>query len=227
MKRGKRFATALAILSAAAVLTGCGKSNPNDVPPVGGFPGGIPPGPNGCVPLNAYGGAYGGQAGMIGFNAMNIYWDGRNILAGQVPYKTASGQVMIGAGGTGGPYTRSGVDGVLSMQITQTPTYGGYQPQPYSGTTGATTANATGYVQISSAALQDLMNQYGGGMYGGGYQPYNPYQPGGMPQPGMYQPQTCVSGLAIEGQWAPSSGFYGTWVYVYLNNTQHGYRLYF
>ena len=244
MKRGKRFATAMAILSVAAVLTGCGKSDPNEIPPPGGIPRWIPGYPgygNACVPLtNGYGSypGYGGQTtqGTIGFNAMNIYWDGRAIVAGNVPYKSPSGQVTIGQGGQGGPYTRSGVDGVLSMQITQNAAYGGYPQQPqypqyggtYGGQTSATTANATGMVQISSAVLQEIITRYGG--YSGGYQqPYNPYQPGGMPQPYQpyQQPQTCVSGLAIEGNWSPTGGFYNTWVYLYMNNTQHGERLYF
>ncbi|MGZ3696946.1 MAG: hypothetical protein ACXWP5_02535 [Bdellovibrionota bacterium] len=117
--------------------------------------------------------------------------------------------------------------------------YGGY------GTTGG--ATMTGYVQPSQAVLQDIMYQngysygsgypyggtYGGGTYGspfGGSYPYSPYPTSPYPTSpyptAPAAPQICVSGVAVDlGIY--NSTLYGGKVYLYLNNTQHGYIMYF
>src|SRR5690242_15746492 len=98
MNRAKerRLATALAIVASAA-LAGCGSSK-SPVPPVGApFPGQpLPGGYGACIPLTN---------GQLGFSATGIYWDGRNLHAGLIPgYTQTFGQVVVGAGGAGGPY---------------------------------------------------------------------------------------------------------------------------
>jgi hypothetical protein len=244
-KKSARFATALAIAAIGALMTGCGSSNNSP-----GIPGNNPLyGPNGtpiagCVPVSS----------QIPFTANNMYFDWANIVAGAIPGSQSIGQVLVGGAATGGPYQRSGVDGTISMNIipvgqTTTTPYPGYPsgtfPSPYTmPTTGLQSqmANASGFLQISPATQQDIMNQvamnpsaygvsypYGTGYPNTGY-PYTNYpytQPGMIPQPGYpQQTQVCVSAIAMNvGHYYNT--IYGGNVYIYLNGTQHGYVLYF
>jgi hypothetical protein len=223
-KKTNRFAIAVAIAS-IPILAGCGKSNNTPPPVVTTAPGAVIGG-GACIPINA---------AQIPMTGTNIYFDWANIRGGQIPGGMTFGQMLQGGITSGGPYQRSGVDGVISLNIIpNTATYpGGYYPGPYQGsypgTTPsyqgpATTANLTGYVSISQVTQQDILATFGG-TYGGTYGGITPY-PGTMPQP--YSPTNvpCVTGIAIDvGHY--NNIIYGGNVYLYLNNTQHGYALYF
>lgn len=211
-KKLKRIASALAIIC-IPLLEGCGKSNSTPLPGTG-VAGGVFGG-GACIPVNAP---------QIPFTGTNIYFSSVNIRGGIIPGKGTEGQVVLGGTAIGGPYQRSGVDGVISMNII--PMQGMYPPTyPNTGTpTGniaPTRANATGFITISSATQQDILYKFGGtGTVG-----YNPYLPGAAPQP-MAPNYPCISAIAIDvGHYYNT--IYGGNVFVYLNNTQHGYALYF
>jgi hypothetical protein len=173
------------------------------------------------------------QQGVIGFTGQNVYWDGRQIRAGFIPgHAQAFGQVYTGGGGVGGPYQRSTGEGSISMSIQQNPLMGGMPGWPVQPGFGgsATTAQIQGMVQLSQMTLQQILTIFGGGGgWNGGWNGWQ--QPGivqpGFPQPGM-MPQTCVSGIAVDLQWSPQGNvLYDGWVYLYLNNSQNGYKMYF
>lgn len=226
--QSRRIAHALAIVS-ISFLAGCGSNNNNvapPAPPVAPVPGAVAPG--GCLPLTA----------QIPFTATNIQFDSFVIIGGQIPPPYGTGQaigtIALGGAVTAGAYQGTGPDGTLSMTITPlAPAVapGTYPYPPYGtfpGSTGAL-ANGTGVVTIAAATQQDIIFQTTG-MLGGN--PYNPL-PGVYPYP--YAPgtapvtptaaTTCVSGIAIQGG-HKDYYIYGTSVFLYLNNTQHGYKLY-
>ncbi|MGK5085914.1 hypothetical protein WDW37_21710 [Bdellovibrionota bacterium FG-1] len=219
------------VIASLAVSTGCGKSDPAANP---GTPGAVPvapigtpltPVPTTCVPINA----------QIPFTATNIYFSSVNIVGGAVPGETqAYGQVMIGGSPTGGPYQRTGVDGTVSINImpsqqANVPTppvgimpYNGYGTQ--SNLQPPSLANANGFVAISAQTQADIMWQFGGG----GTQ-YPNYNTGYLPQPTLpvnQAQQVCISGIALSlGHYYNT--IYGGHVFLYLNNSQSGYKLYF
>jgi hypothetical protein len=86
-----------------------------------------------CVPID--------QA--IPFTATDIHFDFANIIAGALPGQDSVGQVVLGGTPTKGPYQRFGVDGAITLNITQ----------------DSVAANASGYVQISPVTRQDILNQ--------------------------------------------------------------------
>lgn len=226
----KRIAAALAILLSGPLLTGCGSSEPDA--PVAAAPAPVTPGgfgPGMCVPISS----------QIGFSGTNVYFDSANIYGGMVPGMQAIGQMTVGTGGAGGPLMRSGVDGTISMNVTNTQTAGvapgtpGMMPgMTMMGTgTGSGMVSVTGFVQISPQTQQDIMYQAQIGRIPVGGVGYAGMVPGAMPQPGvmpgMAAPtQLCVSGIAMN-----LGHYYNTihsgHVYLYMNNTQHGYKLYF
>ncbi|MEK6704651.1 MAG: hypothetical protein AABZ06_02590 [Bdellovibrionota bacterium] len=232
----KRIAIAAAITSLIA-LTGCGK-NSDTPPPVGSVPAPLP-GSLGCVPINA----------PIPFTATNIYFSGVSIVGGQVPGSSQMGQIIIGGGIEGGPYQRNGVDGTISMNVVPTNTTntwnypgtypggtypggsypGGTYPGSYPGlqptVQAPSAANATGFVSIAPMTQQDIMWKFGNGQFNGQPGYYNPLYPS-MPQPVAPQTQACVSGIALNVGHYYNTIHSGN-VYLYLNNTQHGYVLYF
>lgn len=232
----KKIATALAILS-LPLLTSCGGSN--NPPPGAGGVGGINNGllgPGGCMPINTP---------QIGFQGQNVQFGIYNIRAGRVPYVGDFGQVVIGAGGMGGPYQRTGSDGTLSINVQQTPQMNPQYPNtgyPNTGYPSTTTGfngpvNITGYLSINQLVQNDIIRQFGG--YSGLNAPLPNYPNTGYPNtgyPNTGYPNTgypngqmqlpCVSSIAIDvGNY--HGMLYGGKVYLYLNNTQHGYTMFF
>ncbi len=256
MKRSiqERIAIALAALAIPVLVGGCGKKDAGSTTSNNTQPG-YYYGPNGSPYINGTGGCIplsnlmSGQP--IGFQINGAYFSGVSLVGGYMPRTGQSvGQVAIGGGGSGGPYSRTGVDGSLSMNIQaggiaygSNYPYTNYNNQPYmnyGGYQSPTQATATGVLQISQATLQDMLYQSGGqyANYWGGSQPYGTI-PGSFPNnsfyPGPFQQygygngnasQVCVSGLSFDlGVYQQT--FYGGYVYVFLNNTSHGYALYF
>jgi hypothetical protein len=181
----------------------------------------------------------------IPFTANGIYVDSANIVAGAVPGSQSVGQVAIGGAMTGGPYQAACQSlptgcayanlsmNIIPMNQTTTIPYPGYPtgtyPSPYPmPTTGLQSqmANASGILQITPGAQQDIMNKVAmnPSAFGMSY-PYT--QPGMIPQPGYpQQTQVCVSAIAMNmGHY--NNAIYGGNVYIYLNGTQHGYVLSF
>lgn len=225
-RRKKHIAAAIA-LAGTLVLTGCG-SDPKTR--TGGIGGGLN---SGCIPITA----------QIPFRGTGIQFDFANIVGGRIPIVPGAysqyagqtkGQMAVGGAPVGGPYQRSGVDGTISMAINQSgqagqpagafPPTNGYP----TGTYGA--ASVTGFVQISSMTQNDIRNQVQmGNIPIGTGTNYNPSTPGTFPQPGApgtYAGNICVSGIAVDLGHHYNT-IYGGHVYLYLNNTTHGYALYF
>jgi hypothetical protein len=123
----------------------------------------------------------------------------------------------------------------IPSQYPQSP-YGSYYAQSMN------TASGSGMLMISPTTQQDIYNQalygripgvtvgspygtqYPGGGYGyPGYPTTTPYPNTGY---GAYGQGLCVSAIAMNvGHY--NNTLYGGYVYLYLNNTQHGYVLYF
>ncbi|OFZ21298.1 MAG: hypothetical protein A2X94_07555 [Bdellovibrionales bacterium GWB1_55_8] len=222
--RGKSVATALAIVGLTA-LTGCGKSS---TPVTGGPVGYIPPQqllPGGgiagqCMPISA----------QIGFTGTGIYVDSASIRGGAIPGTQTMGQMNVTTVGAGGPFQRSGVDGTISMNVMlnnaaqpTVPGYptGGYWPTPMT----PTTANVTGFIAINPQTQQDIIYKFGGTT---GYYPTYPTYPtypGTLPVPTTPTQQVCVSGIAIDTGHKETQLF-NIRVFLYLNNSQHGYIIY-
>jgi len=239
-QKNMRIALTLAIAAFGSLVTGCGSSNGTNVGQNGGRlgTGGLP---GGCIPM----------AQQIGFNGTGVRFDWANIVGGAVPNSAPVGQITVTAGAAGGPYSRSGVDGTISLNAQQLGQAGNPQtgyPQTGYPQTGypqqqSSTANIQGFVQISPQTQSDIIFQVQSGripignMGGGttvpqlpqpgmpGYNPYQPQQPYNPYQP-QQQTQVCVSGIAINvGHYYNT--IYGGNVYLYLNGTQRGYVLYF
>jgi hypothetical protein len=208
MKR-KKLSPILGTLAIASTLlvAGCGKSNTSSSS-YNPIPGTIGTGSLGrCVPINS---------SQIPFTASNIYFSSVNIRAGIIPGSGTIGQVLVGGSATGGPYQRSGVDGVLSMSIS--PIASVYPTTtPISGVnTGPTVASASGFISISVATQRDIVYKFSN------LSGYNPYATGST----TVTNYPCVSGIAIDvGHYYNT--IYGGNAYLYLNNSQHGYSLYF
>jgi len=226
---------ALAALIAMGLI-GCGGDNPPPVvnqPVIGGAVTGT------CIPINT----------RITFVGNNVSFSTFRLTGGRLPLgqfsvdpygtqqPTSLSPILVGGGSAGGPYQRTGVDGTISMAITPQftttvdPLTGGFGfPQSNQGVP----ASVTGYITISSLTQSDILYQFGGlngnqTGYNNPYNSYNPYypNPGTLPQPALPNVQSvCVSEIAID---APLSGttIVGGNIYLYINNTQHGYILYF
>lgn len=238
--KAKRIAAILVAGLSAMTLGGCkpaSSSTPNNV---GGVGSGLA-GAGGCIPVNQ----------PISFTGTGVYFDWNDIIGGQIPGAQAVGQMYIGGNAAGGPYTRNQPNWAsIRMSVTpaaQSNQYGynqGYQ-QNLDNYTGP--ANITGVVQLSQLALTDLTNMVASGQipiqptgvapgygYGNGYMPQPVYGQPGYGQPGYGQPinqgQICVSQIAVKlGHYHTTitGSFPGAGVYLYLNNSQHGYRLTF
>lgn len=212
MKRAslKLFCVSAALMS-ILILSGCGKKSSTDSvagAPGAGTPGyGIPGVPGGCVPINQ----------QIPITGNGIYFDWANIFGGQIPNRQPIGQVVVGGSPVGGQFQRSGVDGMIALNIMpdnsgQSGFNGGQYGQGFQST-----AAVTGMLQISPATQQDIMYKVQSGQIPIGNGGFN----GGF-NPG----QICVSGIAFDlGHYYYT--IYGGHVYLYLNGTQHGYVLYF
>lgn len=247
-----RIAIALAVATAAAV-SGCGTSNNGPIPGGFGAPGmpGYPGfGGGGCLPVNMPIGFTGS-----GIPMNSTYFNAGMIPGYPQPFGSmiiggaAAPQPVYGGMGQ---IQGSGIDGTINISV-QMGQYG--QPYPTTGypTTGYPTtgypsyggslATLTGTLSISPIQQQQIMTAFGG--YAGGYNPYGtayptgypttgypttqPY-PGTMPMPGMpNNGMICASGIAIGNAHVYSSGLpnLAADVYIYMNNTQHGYTLRF
>lgn len=232
MKKNLKVRAGLLGLAGIALLaSGCGKNNdaPPPAPPQPGPPvqGPVTGPASACVPIT----------GQIPFIATNIYFSWVNIVGGQVPGNPqAQGTVIVGGSATGGPFQRqSQSDGFISMSITpNAPAQQSPQGTPFGGGMQApTTANATGFIQMSQLVQNDIYATFGGGAgigYPGGMPMGQPGMQPGMPQPGMPQGTTpqniCVSGIALDLGHKDYLIHSGT-VYLYLNNSQHGYKMFF
>ncbi|MCM2279589.1 MAG: hypothetical protein NDJ89_16060 [Oligoflexia bacterium] len=223
MKRSYRRKLAIALaLATVPLLMGCGSNR--DSGQVGNVPGAIVPGigvPGACIPITQ----------QIPFAGTNIYFSGVNIRGGQIPYSTPVGQMGVGGPGGGGPLGRTAVDGSISMNVTPVNQAVVAQPYPTTYPTYPTnnnlsnTANVTGILTISNIVQQDI--QYQSGSYSGANNNwYNYGGTPGVPQPYAPAAIPCVSGIAIDGAHYYNT-IYSTKVYLYLNNTQHGYIMYF
>jgi hypothetical protein len=206
-----RLAVALAI-SAIPLLTGCGSSgnSSGDIPASGYTTQCTPSGciqvpiNGGCIPLS--------QPIYFAGSNTQIYYPGV-IQAGQIPYGGTYGTMSVSASAisSSGGYTVSSVSAGSQMNMSI-----------YSGGYGSTTASISGGLQLS-ALIQQQIAYYNQGI--GSYTGANGYLPWAA-SPGYYGTNSvCVSGIAIQGylyQTVPA--FQGN-VYLYLNNTQHGWAL--
>jgi hypothetical protein len=236
----RKIALALA-LAASAVLTGCGSNSGSAVPGV-------------AVPAIAVGGVYSSVGGAcvpittpIGFtvSGMSAYTvdaqgDAEYTL-GTIPGGQPAGSGSLYAGPppssvSSQTFTSQGVSGSFEIQVANTAgvtTYG----TPYSGYTGT---NLTGAGEITiSPTLQSQIADYVQ-LYGvstttttapfptyGGYSG-SPYGGTGYNYSGSYNPASvCVSGIAIQGYLYAQDLGANAQIYLYLNNTQHGYILQF
>ncbi len=231
------------------LLSGCGKSKNTQLPQPVIAPPIIAPGPGGivsggCIPINQ----------PITFNAQNIYFGWANIVGGRVPMSQQQvGTVVIGGGVTNGQYSRAGVDGTISMNINPSGAYS--QPYPFNGynqganpyyyngaypqgNTSSQMANAQGTITINPDRQRDILWKFGNGNginntyfgFNTGYQPQNGYymyQPGyNQSMPAVNPGSVCVSQVAFDlGHY--HSLIYGGRVFLFLNNSDHGYILYF
>ncbi len=223
--RLKRIATALAMLGSIPLLTGCGGSNPTNTP-VGGIGSGL--GVGGCLSV----------ATPLGFAVANGQLLNNKVLAGLIPPTYGGGQAygtvtLNGSAPTlGQGYQGSGSDGSISLTIQP-----GSQPGvPNGGYTGGSYGggalpngpfSGSGQLTISQIAQQDIAYKIQTGQIP--LSGVNPTQPGAFPQPTTPGATgVCVSGIAVSLN-IPlyQQRLYLGEVFLYLNNTQHGYVLYF
>ncbi|MEK7690058.1 MAG: hypothetical protein AAB425_03460 [Bdellovibrionota bacterium] len=231
----------VAFAAGTLLLSGCGSGEdevpaeespvapaPSDAPAPPVEPPPPPPPPPAAAPCVAI------NSAQIGFTAVDIYYDWANIVGGSLPANGSTpaityGTVAVATTAAGGSYSRTGSDGTLSMNITQSTTaatspfsgYSGYPTgYPYSSnsyttpTSGlsAVKAAATGYLSINSLVQQDILYKAQMGQISG--------------VTATTVDQICVSGIAINmGHYYYY--LYGGIVYLYLNNTTHGYKMYF
>lgn len=209
-----------AMTIAMLLVSGCGKGSSSNGS--GGSAGQINPGTpgypgygnGGCVPIT----------GAVPFTANNIMFDYANIIGGPVPGMQAYGQITVGgAYGTQyqyGQYMGNSPYGSISMSIGQT----NYNNNGQYGYNQNGYASGTGSVTLSMLAQQELIGLVQSGAIPlniQNNQQYNPY--GGY---SINPAQICVSAIAIDvGHYY--NQVYGGYVWLYLNGTQHGYRMQF
>ncbi len=232
--RGVLNAT-LAIATASGFI-GCGSSTPppaqTPVPtaPAGSVPG-APGVPGGCVPI--------GQ--QIPFTLTNAQINMSKLQAGQIPGVGAVGQAIVGGGAAGGYMTGSSYDGSISLNLTSMPGANQVPGQvaPTFGATQSTTVNGNGFLTLSGQAQGYIITAIQNGQiqipgisannynnYGINPFPTVPTTPVNQPAQGQYPtPQNiCVSSLAIN-LWVNGTRLNLGNIWVYLNNSQHGYVL--
>lgn len=223
MYSSKRLAIALALF-AAPFLTGCGS---------GSGSGALPPGYGGVVPGSTSAIGCVGLTTPIGMqiNGMSVDYSG-NFVAGTLPLGGMSAGSVVMTGATnpigGQTYGSQGVSGTIQMQIGNAYGYNPYQqqypyqqyPQQYPQQYGVG-GYATGMIQISQIMAQQIAMsvQSMPGIYPTQYPGQYPYQQ----YPGMGYGQPCISGIAMRGSIYPNVGGMRAEVYLYMNNTNHGY----
>jgi hypothetical protein len=230
-----RQAARLWVAALPLALAACGAAEPTQTNTrVGGTSGSVGSLPTAsCVPMTQ----------QIPFTASNAYVASRKIYAGTIPSTGSVGTVMVGgAVGGGGTYQGVGLDNsVISMNLT--PTSG--QTTTGSAYTGYTDwlayqsyATATGFLQIGTMLQQQaaLLVQLGQipitGLTSGAIGYTSTWTTPSATMPGqtvsINPSQLCVSNLAFTLNIHP---YYNTLyigdVYVYLNNTQHGFTIEF
>lgn len=200
MKRvkAKRIAALTAILGVAILATGCGASNVKPGPGGDQYP---LPGGGGCIPLNSPQG--------IPFTATGAQLANGKLIVGNIPPNPngpaqSVGQVLTG--GTpipAGQLNGSGPDGSIHVNVSGNGTLSGTVRISAFTLNHIQTLVQAGHIQIPSAGL--------------------PADPG----------QICVSQIAIQlNVTHPQSISNPNWlyagdVYLYLNNTDRGYAMFF
>ena len=256
-ERSQRIAVVLAAALSALALGGCGSSPSNPAPGVPGTVGGVAGGTYGvgsCVPLTAnipFTGtgvsmnwntiAAGNIPGSQAYGQMYVGGTATSGQYGRISPEEGTLSLNITPAG----YPTGGYGGY--------PNQG--QPNNYSGPANMTgslqlTPAKIQIIQSMVASGQIPVGNTGG--YPSGYGQPGYGQPGygqpGYGQPGYGQPgygvtngQICVSGIALMLNYSNNSNqqlygpfqkvlsgsFPGAGVYLYLNNTQHGYQLQF
>lgn len=199
-KAKEAFAAVLAIVG----LTACGSADTTSTTTtVTAAPAATTTTPVGtCVAINS---------AQIPFTSTASYFDSSSIIMGTVPgYPAAVGAVTVGGTAVTGPYQREGSDGYLSINIQST---NQSMPHPLGyGLTGVS-VTAQGYFAINQMVQQDILYKA---------------QSGQIPElTGITDvSQICVSGMAMSMghlEYLLHSGY----LYLYLNNTTHGYIMYF
>jgi hypothetical protein len=247
-----RLATALALLVSAILITGCGKKSDTTagiVAPVTGPTGTLTGG--GCMPLassvipftgtNIYysgislvGGLLPGVSQQVGQVVL-----GGGATSGMFFRQGGDGQIVMSVVQSpslyNGNYPSGYPNNIYSGSIPSN------YPVSYGSWSGSSyLATVTGSVTLSQAVIQDILNNAMMGSYGAipgltnqtvgtgtGYGYGNGYGYGGYNM--NYQQMAslvCVSGVAFNGL-VYGNTLYGMYVYLYLNNTAHGYTLYF
>lgn len=224
--RLKRIATALAMLGSIPLLTGCGGSDPKTNTPVGGIGNGL--GVGGCLSV----------ATPIGFAVANGQLLNNKVLAGLIPPTYGGGQAYGtvtlngSAPALGSAYQGSSSDGTISLTIQP----GSQMGAPTGGYTGGFFGGGalpngpftgSGLLTINAIVQQDIASKVQTGQIP--ISGVTPTQPGAFPQPtAPGATGICVSGIAVSLN-VPlyQQRLYLGEVFLYLNNTQHGYVLYF
>jgi hypothetical protein len=226
-----RAKKALNLLAAAlpVVLAACGAAEPTE--DVGGSSGSVSSSPvTSCVPLNQ----------QIPFSITNAYVASRKLYAGSIPGYQNVGTVAIGGSvAAGGVYQGNGLDSsVLSMNLT--PTGSTTTSSSYGSSSDwlsyQSYANAAGYLQVGPTLQQQaaLLVQLGyisiPGLSTSSVGTTSSWMTPSASMPSqtvsISPSQLCVSSLAISINVLPgSTTLYIGDVYVYLNNTQHGFSI--
>jgi len=231
-----RKALQLAVAAALPLaLAACGAAEPTDTGSTGGTSGSVSTAPTAsCVPLNQ----------QIPFTLTNAQITARKLYAGAIPGSQAVGTVFVGgAVAAGGVFQGTGLDNsILSMNITQaggaTTTTGSYGYNPYDWMAYQSYANATGYLQVGTTLQQQaaLLVQLGyiniPGLSTGAVGTTTSWTTPSTTAPtqtvAISPSQLCVSSIAMTINIHP---YYNTLyigdVYLYLNNTQHGFSVEF
>jgi hypothetical protein len=240
-----RHAARLAIAALPLALAACGSAQPTQpTNPVGGIGGSVGTLPAAsCVPITQ----------QIPFTASNAVVTQRAIWAGAIPGYGSVGTVLVGGAiAGGGRYQGVGLDNsVISMNLTPAGQQIGTQPGLTGagawGTWGSLPADywlnsqsyvtASGFLQIGQMLQQQaaLMVQLGQipipgrstGQFGTTQNWMTPSPTMPTQTLGFNPAQLCVSGIALGGVdvLANSTYVHHGDVYVYLNNTQHGFTI--
>ena len=213
-EKSKSFATAMAFVSIAAVMSGCGSAGNSNV---GSVPGSVAGLPGGCAPINQ----------PIGFVAQGAGYNGSQIVAGA---GTGYGTITVSAGGAGGPYGRTTQDGTTLSLNLQTASTGVVAPGtiPTNGTTGTTTVTGT---MLLSGVYQNYIEQamLSSGLLNTGVNGTGTTNPYGTNSPYGYIP--CVTSMAMQLYIAPGgSGSQITlegYIYLSLNGSGSPIRVLF
>jgi hypothetical protein len=254
-KNQKMIAIALAI-GGAATMAGCGASSPPPAI-AGAIPGATTAaGVGTCVPVNniinyTLTGAYFDAQNIVGGplgNYSSAPVGTSMVSSGGVTGQLTPPPAVQSVGGLAGPYTRTNAEGdTITMSLTPgtttvaTTPYAGYPNNTYpvpsgygygvSAGTAQSSVNATGQLLIGAYDQGQILLQMSTVLgYGGYNNGYNPFSTTGVPGTTTTSPYgttgICVSGIGINAGHYQST-LYGGWVYLYMNNTSHGYALQF